>query len=575
MAFNPENKYFPFKAVPLHDRQWPSHVCRNAPTWCSVDLRDGNQALAQPMDAQRKALMFSQLLKRGFKEIEVGFPAASKTDFDFVRWLIETDKIPDDVVIQVLTPARESLINETFEALRGVRRAIVHLYNSTSPAQRRLVFGLDKTGVVDMATRSACQIVERAREQPGTDWQFQYSPESFSATELDFAVEICHAVNEVWQPATEHKTIINLPATVEMSTPNIFADQIEWFSSHMPNRESIRLSVHPHNDRGTAVAAAELAILAGAERVEGTLFGNGERTGNVDVVTLALNLYTQGVPPNLDLSNIDELVDVAQYCNRLPVSPRHPYAGEMVFTAFSGSHQDAIRKGLSARRSGEPWEVPYLPIDPADLGRSYEPVIRVNSQSGKGGIAYLLEKNHGIYMPRRLQMDFSRKVQRMSDKTGRELGSEELWQLFKAEYGNNDGMIRLLSFRQHSPDDCHGSVHLSATLSVSGCVKTFSAVGNDLLDAYVGVMEQVIGTQIRLLAHHAHDMTPAVNAHAVAYSEIEGIKGLKTAFGVGLHKDRVMASLDAITAAVNRAVEVEGFIPTSKLHHNMASQDTG
>ncbi|HEX5513692.1 MAG TPA: 2-isopropylmalate synthase, partial [Gammaproteobacteria bacterium] len=392
----PNSKYRPFQPIALHDRQWPSKVIEHAPIWCSVDLRDGNQALIEPMNAERKLQMFKLLCDIGFKEIEIGFPAASQTDFDFCRQLIEQDLVPADVTIQVLCQCRDELIERTFEALEGARRAIVHIYNSTSTVQRRVVFGLDRPGIIDIAVQGAALVKKLAAARPETEWVFQYSPESFTGTELDFAVEIVDAVNAVWQPTPDNKVIINLPATVEMATPNIYADQIEWFGRHVQNRESIVLSVHPHNDRGTGVAAAELAQMAGADRVEGTLFGNGERTGNVDVVTLALNLYTQGVDPQLDFSDINAAVRCAEYCNQLPVHPRHPYAGELVFTAFSGSHQDAIKKGLAARAAGDVWDVPYLPIDPYDVGRSYEAVIRVNSQSGKGGVAYLLERDQGV-----------------------------------------------------------------------------------------------------------------------------------------------------------------------------------
>ncbi|AOU99330.1 2-isopropylmalate synthase [Acidihalobacter yilgarnensis] len=554
MNFDPKAKYRPFEPIELPDRQWPSRVCREAPVWCSVDLRDGNQALVKPMNHDRKARMFALLVQRGFKEIEVGFPAASQTDFDFVRWLIETDRIPEDVTIQVLTQARDALIERSFEALRGARRAIMHLYNSTSPVQRRVVFGLDRAGVIDIAVRGAERVLACARTQPETEWVFQYSPESFTATEPDFAVEICDAVNAVWRPTPARKTIMNLPATVEVSTPNGFADQVEWFSRHVRDRDAIVLSVHPHNDRGCGVAAAELAMLAGADRVEGTLFGNGERTGNVDIVTLALNLYTQGVDPRLDLGDINEIVRVAEYCNQLPVHPRHPYAGELVFTAFSGSHQDAIRKGFAAQRADAPWEVPYLPIDPADLGRSYEAVIRVNSQSGKGGIAYLLEQDYGISLPRRLQIEFARVVQREADATGAELGSADLWRLFQAEYLASEGAVKLLSYREQR--DAQGAVKLSATLSVNGRECLLGASGNGSIDAYVRVLEQAIGISIRLVDYREHAAGPGADARAVAYVEIAAADGAGSMFGVGLHDDVLSASLGAVTAAVNRAQAV-------------------
>jgi 2-isopropylmalate synthase len=420
MLKNPSTKYTAFKPVAIDNRTWPSRVISAPPTWCSVDLRDGNQALIEPMDGPRKRRMFDMLVKIGFKEIEVGFPAASQTDFDFVRELIDNELIPDDVTVQVLTQARPELIARSFEALRGARRAIMHLYNSTSTVQRRVVFKLPRSGIVDIAVKGAGWVRDYAEKQRDTEWVFEYSPESFTGTELEFALEICDAVNEVWQPTPARKTILNLPATVEMATPNIYADQIEWFGRHVANRDSVIISVHPHNDRGTGVAAAELAVMAGAERVEGTLFGNGERTGNVDVVTLALNLYTQGVNPGLDFANINEAARCAESCNQLPIHPRHPYVGDLVFTAFSGSHQDAIKKGLAARADSDVWDVPYLPIDPSDLGRSYDSIIRVNSQSGKGGVAYLLERDHQLVLPRRLQIEFSQVVQAAADATGKD-----------------------------------------------------------------------------------------------------------------------------------------------------------
>ena len=426
MLRNPSTKYQSFRPIDIADRTWPGRVMAAPPLWCSVDLRDGNQALIEPMDAARKRRMFDMLVKIGFKEIEVGFPAASQTDFDFVREIIDKGLIPDDVTIQVLTQARAELIARTYESVKGARRAIVHVYNSTSVAQRRVVFRTDRAGIVDIAVRGATLVREHAERDKGTEWVFQYSPESFTGTELDFAVEICDAVNDVWEPTSAHKSILNLPATVEMATPNVYADQIEWFLRHVARRDAVVLSVHPHNDRGTGVAAAELAVMAGAERVEGTLFGNGERTGNVDIVTLALNLYTQGVDPGLDFSNINEAARCAEACNQLPIHPRHPYVGDLVFTAFSGSHQDAIKKGLDARHEGDLWDVPYLPVDPSDLGRSYDSIIRVNSQSGKGGVAFLLERDHQLVMPRRLQIEFSQVVQSAADVGGKELTSQRV-----------------------------------------------------------------------------------------------------------------------------------------------------
>src|SRR5579885_829959 len=438
MSMMPIHKYRPFAPINLPDRQWPARVIERAPVWCSVDLRDGNQALVEPMGPDRKRRMFDLLVRLGFKEIEVGFPAASETDFAFVRELVERDLVPEDVTIQVLTQARPELITRTFESVRGARRVIIHLYNSTSTLQRRVVFGLDKAGIVDIAVNGARLIRDLAEAMPESDIVYQYSPESFTGTELDFAVEICEAVMDVWQPTPQKKTILNLPATVEMATPNIYADQIEWFGRHIRDRDSIVLSLHPHNDRGTGVAAAELAIMAGADRVEGTLFGNGERTGNVDVMTLALNLFSQGVDPELEIHDIDEIVRTVEYCNQLPVHPRHPYAGELVYTAFSGSHQDAIKKGFEAleKRNDGLWEVPYLPIDPKDLGRTYEAVIRVNSQSGKGGVAYLLKTDYGFDLPRGLQVEFSKIVQQWTDRTCKEVTSSEIWRMFQETYLN-------------------------------------------------------------------------------------------------------------------------------------------
>jgi len=433
---NPVNKYKAFKPIELKDRQWPSKVIHKAPTWCSVDLRDGNQALIEPMGAERKDRMFSLLCKLGFKEIEIGFPAASQTDFDFTRSLIEEKKIPSDVNIQVLTQSRDELIEKTFESLKGIPRAIVHFYNSTSTLQRKVVFNEDKEGIKDIAVNGAKKIKELALANPETDWSFEYSPESFTGTELDYAAEVCDAVVDILKDVSKNKIIINLPATVEMATPNTYGDQIEWMNNNLSNRENISLSLHPHNDRGTAVAATEFGLMAGADRVEGTLFGNGERTGNVDIVTLALNMLTQGVDPMLDFSNINSVMREVEYCNQLPVHPRHPYAGDLVFTAFSGSHQDAIKKGFQAmKQSNDPqWAVPYLPIDPADLGRNYEAVVRINSQSGKGGVAFLLEKDHGVSLPRRLQISMSQKIQKIADETGKEISSPEIWKIFEENF---------------------------------------------------------------------------------------------------------------------------------------------
>jgi len=550
MLQDPKNKYRPFAPIDLSARTWPDKVLTTPPLWCSVDLRDGNQALIEPMDRVRKRRMFDLLVRTGFKEIEVGFPAASQTDFDFVRELIERNLIPDDVVIQVLTQARPELIERTYESLRGAKRAIVHLYNSTSTVQRRVVFGLDRPGIVNIAVQAARCVRDLAEQQPGTDWYFEYSPESFTGTELDFAVEICDAVNDVWQPTPERKVILNLPATVEMATPNIYADQIEWFGRHIAKRDSIVLSVHPHNDRGTAVAAAELAVMAGADRVEGTLFGNGERTGNVDIVTLALNLYSQGVHPGLDFSNINEAARCAEYCNQLPIHPRHPYVGDLVFTAFSGSHQDAIKKGFGARRDGDIWEVPYLPIDPRDLGRTYESVIRVNSQSGKGGIAYLLERDYGLTMPRRLQIEFSQVVQAVTDATGKELSSEQIWSLFEREYLGENGAY-VYSAHQLSPLREHQNIErLTLKLKCNGQGALLHGEGNGPIDAIV----DALGLRFDVLSYEEHSMGSGSDARAVAFVEIT-TPARATLFGVGLHENIVTASLMAILSAVNRALQ--------------------
>ena len=549
MLQDPRSKYRPFTPVPLSDRTWPDRVISAAPVWCSVDLRDGNQALIEPMNAARKRRMFALLVQTGFKEIEVGFPAASQTDFDFVRELIEQALIPSDVTVQVLTQARTDLIERTFEALRGAARAIVHLYNSTSTVQRRVVFGLDRQGIVDIAERGARCVLECVQRAPETDWILQYSPESFTGTELDFAVEICDAVTDVWQPTAAAKAIINLPATVEMSTPNVYADQIEWFARHVARRDALVLSVHPHNDRGTAVAAAELAVLAGAERVEGTLFGNGERTGNVDLVTLALNLYTQGIDPGLDFSHINETARTAEYCNQLPVHPRHPYVGDLVFTAFSGSHQDAIRKGFAARQQSDAWDVPYLPIDPRDLGRTYESVIRVNSQSGKGGIAFLLERDFSLAMPRRLQIEFSQVVQSAADASGKELSSAEIWSLFEREYLDPDGAYTYRSHQLTTATDGSGQERLALRLRYQGQGAVLTGSGNGPIDAAI----DALGHAADVLSYEEHSIGRGSGARAAAFVEIT-TPGKETLFGVGIHDNIVTASLLAVLSAVNRAL---------------------
>ncbi len=554
MRVDAAGKYRPFPPIHLPDRQWPSRVMTQAPRWCSVDLRDGNQALIEPMGADRKRRMFEMLVQLGFKEIEVGFPAASQTDFDFVRFLVDQRLIPDQVAIQVLTQSREVLIRRSFEALRGVKKAVMHLYNSTSPIQRQVVFGMDKAGIVEIAVSGARLIRDIAAEHPDTDWTFEYSPESFSATELDFALEICEAVLAVWQPTPARKVILNLPATVEMATPNVHADQIEWFCRHLSRRDAVLISVHPHNDRGAAVAAAELALLAGADRVEGTLFGNGERTGNVDIVTLALNLFTQGIDPGLDLSDINAVVRCAEYCNQIPVHPRHPYAGELVFTAFSGSHQDAIRKGLAANAGQSRWDVPYLPIDPADVGRTYEAVIRVNSQSGKGGIAYLLEKDHGLRLPRRLQIEFSQTVQALADATGKELTSADIWAAFQTDYLQPVEPFRFIEHRTAPDNHTSGTCKLTATIREGERERLISGKGNGPIDAFTDALNRHCGLDVRVVDYHEHAIGAGADATAVSYVEIRMDGEPNVRFGVGIDSNIVTASLKAVVSAVNRAL---------------------
>jgi len=554
-AVDPAAKYRPFPPVDLPDRRWPSNTITKAPIWCSVDLRDGNQALVEPMGWERKLKLWDTLIGMGFKEIEVGFPAASQTDFDFVRMLIEEHRIPEDVTIQVLTQAREHLIARTFEAVRGAPHAVIHFYNSTSTLQRRVVFDMDKPGIIEIARKGARLIRSLAEGAGDTKITYQYSPESFTGTELDFAVEITEAVMDVLEPTPDNRMIVNLPATVEMATPNIYADQIEWFARHVKNRDSLILSVHPHNDRGTAVAAAELGVMAGADRVEGTLFGNGERTGNVDICTLALNLFTQGVNPHLDLSDIQSIVETAEYCTRLPVHPRHPYAGELVYTAFSGSHQDAISKGLAAlRKSNQPvWEVPYLPIDPADVGRGYEAVIRINSQSGKGGVAYILERDHGLQLPRRLRIEFSDTVQRITDTEERELTAEEIWQAFEDDYlarGTAENPWMVTEYRT-VPSDGEERM-LSATVAKNGVETKIEGQGNGPIAAFVNALAAKFGIDVKVLDYHEHAIGSGADAQAICYLEAT-VDGKGPLFGVGRHTNIVMASLEAVVSAVNRS----------------------
>jgi 2-isopropylmalate synthase len=557
MTTMPIHKYRPFAPINLPDRQWPGRTITKAPLWCSVDLRDGNQALVEPMGPERKRRMFEMLVKLGFKEIEVGFPAASDTDFTFIRELVEEDLIPDDVTIQVLTQARAELIERSFESIRGAKRAIMHLYNSTSTLQRRVVFGLDKAGITDIAVTGARQIRELAAAMPETEIIYQYSPESFTGTELDYAVEVCEAVMDVWEPTPSKKVILNLPATVEMATPNIYADQIEWFCRHIRNRDSIVLSLHPHNDRGTAVAATELGVMAGADRVEGTLFGNGERTGNVDVVTLALNLFSQGIDPGIEVSDIDDVVRTVEYCNQLPVHPRHPYAGELVYTAFSGSHQDAIKKGFEAleKRNDGLWEVPYLPIDPKDLGRTYEAVIRVNSQSGKGGVAYVIKADHGLDLPRALQIEFSRVVQEVADRTGKELTSADIWSLFDETYLASD-QVRLVDYSVF-PEPRAGERRIVATIEEAGSERRIEGTGNGPIAAFVDALKRDCGIALTVLDYHENAVAAGADAQAAAYVQIRnGSHGSAdaTLFGVGMDSDIVTASLKAVASAASRAM---------------------
>ena len=547
MTPQPASKYAAFKPVGLSDRRWPDVVLTRPPIWCSVDLRDGNQALIEPMDIERKLRMFQALVRIGFKEIEVGFPSASQIEFDFMRKLIDEGLIPDDVTIQVLTQAREPLIRRTFESLRGARRAIVHLYNATAPVMRRVVLGLDEDGIVALATENARLFAELAAEQPETDWVFQYSPEMFSGTELPFAKRVVDAVTAVWQPTPQHKCIVNLPSTVEHSTPNIFADMIEWMHRHLDRREAIVLSVHPHNDRGTGTAAGEFAVMAGADRLEGCLFGNGERTGNLDLVNVALNLYTQGVHPGLDFSDIDDIRRTVEHCNRLPVHPRHPYVGELVYTSFSGSHQDAIKKAFAARKPGDVWDMPYLPVDPADLGRSYEAVIRVNSQSGKGGIAYLLETEHGLELPRRLQIEFSQVVQAVMDTEGKELSAAALWALFQSEYHIDQAVLT----HQEVRADAEGRVALQAGIRQGGAVVEVRGEGNGPIAAFVAGVSTASGQAVSVLDYHEHAIGAGADARAMAYLELR--VGERTLFGVGMDADIVSASIKAIVSGMLRS----------------------
>jgi 2-isopropylmalate synthase len=550
MLNNPAAKYRPFPAVPLADRQWPSRTITQPPVWMSTDLRDGNQALIEPMSPEKKLRFFQKLVAIGVKEIEVGFPSASQTDFDFVRVLVEQNHIPDDVTIIVLTQARDELIRRTVESCIGAKRAIVHVYNSVAPVFRRVVFGMEKDEIVQIAVKGTQLIKELVAQHPETQWGLEYSPESFSTTELEFSKQIVDAVSAVWQPTPDAPMIVNLPSTVEASTPNVYADQIEWMCRNLNNRNSLVISVHPHNDRGTAVAAAELAVMAGADRVEGCLFGNGERTGNVDLVTLALNLYTQGVHPGLDFSDIDSVRQLVEECNQIPVHPRHPYVGDLVFTAFSGSHQDAIKKGFAKQQKDAIWEVPYLPIDPADLGRSYDAVIRVNSQSGKGGMAYLLEQEYGLELPRRLQIEFSRVVQKAADATGREIAASDIHALFAREYFEQEKpAYQYGSHRMTEDSEGEHRVQLEVSLQQNRVPRTCQGQGNGPIDAFVNAL----GLDVRLMDYHEHAIGSGADAKAACYVELRVGNG-PTLFGAAIDNNILTASFKAVLSAVNRQI---------------------
>ena len=551
MLQQPASKYRPFAPVGLKDRTWPDAVLTKAPIWLSTDLRDGNQALIEPMSVERKLEMFQLLVNIGFKEIEVGFPSASQTEFNFVRRLIEENLIPDDVSIQVLTQARESLIRRTIESLQGARKATVHVYNACAPVMRKVVLGMDEDGIVEMAVGQTKLVKQLVAEHPETEWGFEYSPEMFSDTELDFSKRVVDAVVDAWGATPQNKCIINLPTTVEHCTPNIFADMIEWMHRNLAKRDSIILSVHPHNDRGTGIAAAELALMAGAERLEGCLFGNGERTGNCDLVNIALNLYTQGVSPGLDFSDIDEIRRVVEHCNQIAVHPRHPYVGDLVYTSFSGSHQDAIKKAFAARKEGDIWEMPYLPIDPKDLGRSYEAVIRVNSQSGKGGVSYLLENEYGLELPRRLQIEFSRVVQQEMDASGKELQAKDLWTLFRKEYRLDE--IAAPKQRAMSETDEAGNtrVSLKADVQLGGRTVSLQGEGTGPVDAFVAGLNATGLAQVRVMDYREHAIGSGANAQAVAYLELR--VGDHTLFGVGMDADILTASLKGILSGLARA----------------------
>lgn len=552
MLRDPSVKYRPFPQIDLPDRQWPGRTITQAPRWLSTDMRDGNQALIDPMDGEKKTRFFELLCKVGIKEIEVGFPSAGATEFDFISGLVTQDRIPDDVIVQVLTQSRQDLIETSFQSLKGAKKAIVHLYNAVSPAWRRIVFGMSRDEVREIAIAGAKVLRDEAAKQPDTEWHFEYSPETFSTAELDFSLEVCEAVMDILRPTPERPIIFNLPATVECATPNVYADQIEWFARNIRNRDSVVISLHTHNDRGTGVAATELGLLAGADRVEGCLFGNGERTGNVDLVTVALNMYTQGIDPGLDFSNIDEVIQTVEYCNQLPVHPRHPYAGELVFTAFSGSHQDAIKKGFAsqAARNDQIWDVPYLPIDPADLGRDYEAVIRVNSQSGKGGVAWVLEQDRGLKLPKRMQADFSRHVQALADETSRELNAADIGGLFDRVYlPGADARISLVDYEETGSA---GNRLFVGRIAVDGEARSISGKGNGLISGVIDALGGSTGPTLDVVDYSEHAIGHGADAQAAAYVECRTEDG-RTVFGVGIDADIATASVRAVLSAANRA----------------------
>jgi len=553
MLRDPSTKYRPFPPINLPDRQWPSRTITKAPIWLSTDMRDGNQALIDPMDAEKKTRFFDLIVKTGIKEIEVGFPASGATDFDYIQDLVRSGRVPDDVTLQVLTQARRDLIETTFDSLVGAPTAIVHLYNAVSPAWRKIVFGMTKDEIKAIAIEGAKMLRDCAAARPGTDWRFEYSPETFSTAELDFSVEVCAAVMDVLQPTPDKPIIFNLPATVECATPNVYADQIELFGRTIPNRDSVIISLHTHNDRGTGVAAAELGLMAGADRVEGCLLGNGERTGNCDLVTVALNMYTQGVDPGLDFSDIDQIINTVTYCTNLPVHPRHAYAGELVYTSFSGSHQDAIKKGFGARerQNDDVWEVPYLPIDPADLGRSYEAVIRVNSQSGKGGVAWILEQDKGLKLPKRLQADFSKHVQALADQTSRELDADDIWQLFQRTYLPYGGeRLQLQAYDETRA--ANGERIFAGSIAETGSVKSVSGRGNGLISSVLAGIRDGFGIELEVVDYVEHAIGHGSDVQAAAYVECRTTDG-GTVWGVGIDEDVATASVRAVLSAANRA----------------------